>query len=90
MSVVNSDNPVVNFSDKSFEGNTYSISFKLKINGDSNQTFNIFTLLNVKLVYDDDVLKLYYNNTHIRSLNINNNVFCTKSKYYCNFFWIFW
>ena len=45
MALVNVDNPEIKFDDKAFEGNIFSISFKLKINADITKKFNILSNL---------------------------------------------
>lgn len=62
--------PIISFNNKTFDGDTYSISFRLKIH-DLDKTFTVFSMLNIKLKYQDRKLNLLYKNTVVRVLNIN-------------------
>ena len=73
MAVINNSQRTINFKNKVLVGGLFSISFNLMIPGDLSNSFIIFKLLNVKLEHDNGTLKLYYNDIHVRSLNINSN-----------------
>ena len=72
MTKLDKDYPVIKFKDKTFEGDTYSISFNFKIDN-LNKKFIVFSMLNLKLIYDDKKLKLLYKDTNVRNVNIDDN-----------------
>ena len=73
--MMNMNNKEVIFDEKTLQGNSFSISFKLKINEVQNPNFKIFSLLDLFLLHNSvNSLKLYRNSTLLRTINISNNV----------------
>ena len=72
MTKLDKDYPVIKFKDKTFEGDTYSISFNFKIDN-IDKKFIVFSMLNIKLIYDDKKLKLLYKDTNVRNVNIDDS-----------------